>query len=101
MRVRFRPSAAPFITEREWHETQELEREDDGSVVLAMRVADTLELRRWVLSFGSEAEVLEPESLRVEIRNEAQAILDQLDRWDFVPGQLPLPMGEFTDELAV
>ena len=101
VRIRFRPSAAPFIAEREWHETQELASENDGSVVLTMRVADTLELRRWVMSFGSEAEVLEPDSLRQEIRNEAQAILDQLDRWNFAPGQLYLPIGDFLEELAV
>jgi len=101
VRVRFRPSAAPFIAERQWHESQELVSAGDGSVVLMMRVADTLELRRWVLSFGSEAEVLEPDSLRQEIRGEAQAILDQLDRWDFAPDQLYLPMGDFLRELAV
>lgn len=75
--------------------------ERDGSVVLTMRVADTLELRRWVLSFGSEAEVLEPESLRQEIRDEAQAILDQLERFDLAPGQMTLPIGDFLKELAV
>ena len=101
VRIRFRPSAAPFIAERKWHETQELASENDGSVVLTMRVADTLELRRWVMSFGSEAEVSEPESLRQEIRNEAQAILDQLDRWDFAPGQLYLPIGDSLEEPAV
>ena len=74
VRLRFRASAAPFVKEREWHGTQELETEDDGSVVLTMRVADTLELRRWVLSFGSEVDVVAPESLRDEIRNEAQSI---------------------------
>jgi predicted DNA-binding transcriptional regulator YafY len=101
VRIRFRPSAAPFVAEREWHETQELSTARDGSVVLAMRVADTLELKRWVLSFGSEAEVLEPDALREKIRNEAEAILAQFDRWDFAPGQLYLPMGEFLEQLSV
>ena len=101
VRIRFRPSAAPFIAERQWHETQELVSERDGSLVLTMRVADTLELRRWVLSFGSEAEVLEPESLRQEIRHEAQAILDQFERWELAPGQMTLPIGDFLKELAV
>ena len=66
-----------------------------------MRVADTLELRHWVLSFGSEAEVLEPESLRQEIRHEAEAILDQLERWELALGQMALPIGDFMKELAV
>ena len=92
VRLRFHPSAAPFVKEREWHGTQVLETEDDGSVVLTMRVADTLELRRWVLSFGAEVEVVAPESLRDEVRNEAQSILERRERWDFATGQLDLPM---------
>ena len=60
-----------------------------------MRVADTLELRRWVLSFGSEAEVLEPESMRQEIHHEAQAIFNQLERFDLAPGPMTLPIGDF------
>lgn len=94
VRVAFRRSAAPAITERQWHPSQSLESRPDGSVVLSMRVADTLELRRWVLSFGSEAEVLEPESLREQIRHEAQALFDQLERWDFAPDQPFLPIFE-------
>lgn len=100
-RIRFRPSAAPFVAERQWHETQEISTEQDGSIVLTMRVADTLELRRWILSFGSDADVLEPEHLRRQIRDEAQAILDQSERSHFVPGQLHLPIADFLERLVL
>jgi predicted DNA-binding transcriptional regulator YafY len=94
VRIAFRASAAPAILERQWHPSQTLESRPDGSVVLSLTVADTLELRRWVMSFGAEAEVLEPPSLREQIRNEAQTLLDQLERWDFAPDQPFLPIFE-------
>ncbi|MBK5102381.1 MAG: WYL domain-containing protein, partial [Desulfobacteraceae bacterium] len=36
--------------------------------------AGTEEIRFWAMSWGSKAEVLEPESLREEIRSEAERI---------------------------
>jgi predicted DNA-binding transcriptional regulator YafY len=40
-----------------------------------MEVGGTTELRNWVLSFGSGAEVLEPESLRAEVALELERAL--------------------------
>ena len=39
------------------------------------RLSGTEELKRWVLGFGAKAAVLEPESLRLEIAEELQALL--------------------------
>jgi predicted DNA-binding transcriptional regulator YafY len=99
VRIAFRGMAAPAIMEREWHPSQRIETRRNGTVVLSLRVADTLELRRWILSFGSEAEVLDPTSLRNEIRDEVQTLLDQLERWDLTPDQPFLPMLDFRGEL--
>jgi len=38
------------------------------------RVNHLLEVRRWVLSFGAECEVLEPADLRSEIEAEARKL---------------------------
>ena len=35
---------------------------------MALKVADTDELGGWILSFGSQARVLSPESLRAKIK---------------------------------
>ena len=40
-----------------------------------MDVAGTREVKSWILCWGSQARVLEPDSLREEIRSEAAEIL--------------------------
>jgi predicted DNA-binding transcriptional regulator YafY len=99
VRIAFHGASAHAVAEREWHPSQHIETRRNGTVVLSLKVADTLELRRWILSFGSEAEVLEPLSLRDEIRDEVQTLLDQLERWDLSPDQPFLPMLDLRREL--
>lgn len=75
--VKFSPSIAPLIEEHRWQPDQKIERHPDGSVTFRAVVKGTLEIRRWVLSWGDEAEVLEPESLREEIRSIAKNIAEK------------------------
>jgi len=44
-----------------------------GSLVLHLKVAETSEIQRWVMQFGSEAEVLKPASLRKAVKDDLQA----------------------------
>jgi predicted DNA-binding transcriptional regulator YafY len=75
VRIRFDKPWASWVAERTWHPSQKLERRPGGAIELAMEVGGAAEVRSWVLSFGSGAEVLEPEALREEVRAElAQAI---------------------------
>ena len=73
--VRFTEEQAPYIRERTWHPSQELEELDDGRVVLRLRAGGFYEIKSWVLSFGATAEVLEPEELREAVREEMRAAL--------------------------
>lgn len=68
--VRFDAYQARWVRERRWHPSQEIEEMEDGSLVLRLKVAGLGEIKRWVMSFGSHAEVLEPLSLREEIIEE-------------------------------
>jgi predicted DNA-binding transcriptional regulator YafY len=70
VRIRFAPPLAPHVREHVWHPSQEIRDLDDGGVELSMEVGEGLELRNWVLSFGADAEVMAPESLRREVREE-------------------------------
>ena len=80
VRIRFERSWAIHVEEHSWHPSQKLERRRDGSVDLLMEVGGTTELRNWVLSFGSGAEVLEPESLRAEVALELERALARYRR---------------------
>jgi len=51
------------------------ESQKDGSIVFEAEVAGTEEIKFWVMSWGSKAEVLDPQSLREEIRAEAEVLL--------------------------
>lgn len=60
----FSPQKAQFIRERRWHASQRFEEKPDGSLVLHMKTSGIVEVRNWLLQFGSGAEVLQPNSLR-------------------------------------
>jgi predicted DNA-binding transcriptional regulator YafY len=68
--IRFKPHQARWIRERKWHRSARIQEELDGSLVLRLRVTETSELRRWILQFGSQAEVLAPASLRRTVAQE-------------------------------
>lgn len=74
VRLRFVPSAAKYIREKVWHPSQKLHVDADGSAVLELSLRSLLEVRRWILSWGSECEVLEPLALRADIAREAATI---------------------------
>jgi predicted DNA-binding transcriptional regulator YafY len=74
VRVVFARGLAHYIRERVWHPSQKLRNLPDGRVEMTLRVADTLEVRRWILGFGVQAEVLAPEGLRAALRAEAETL---------------------------
>jgi predicted DNA-binding transcriptional regulator YafY len=65
--VRFVPSVAGRVAETIWHPSQAVERQDDGSLIWRATVSGTIEVRLWILSWGDEAEVLEPPALREDV----------------------------------
>lgn len=75
VKIRFAAYIAGYIRERVWHATQEIESLSNGDIILKVTVAGTDEIKFWVLSWGAGATVLKPESLRNEIKNEAEAML--------------------------
>lgn len=74
VRILFAVSVAHYIREWLWHRSQTFRDRPDGRLELTLEVADTIEIRRWVLGFGGDAEVLEPASLRDAIRHEVERL---------------------------
>jgi predicted DNA-binding transcriptional regulator YafY len=65
--LRFEPAVAARVRETTWHPSEQSELADDGSLRWQARVAGTIEIRAWILSWGQQVEVLEPALLRDEV----------------------------------
>lgn len=61
------PSWARYISEKTWHESQEKIDLPSGGIELCFKVAGLEEIKRWVLSWGPQAEVLEPIELKTAV----------------------------------
>jgi predicted DNA-binding transcriptional regulator YafY len=73
----FDRATTAWARERQWHPSQQVTVSKDGCMTLTLRVADTRELEGWILHFGSGVRVLQPESLRKRISEEARKIFSQ------------------------
>ena len=73
--LRLRPEAAPRFSEKKWHATQVLERQRDGSLIARLRLSSLMEVKRWIMWWGTDCEVLDPPELRDLILAEATEML--------------------------
>jgi predicted DNA-binding transcriptional regulator YafY len=79
IRVRFLPPVVQYVSEKQWHPSQTLTPQRDGSLLAEFRLTATEEIKRWLLSFGANAIVLEPQSLVTEIADELRKILNSYE----------------------
>lgn len=77
VRIRFLPKVAGNVEEVLWHKTQRTRRESDGSLIFEVDVDGLGEISWWILGYGDQAEVLEPEQLRETIARHARNILEK------------------------
>lgn len=71
VRLRFSAAVTWRVKESRWHPSQQVDDLPDGGCILTMNVASLMELGRWVRSWGHEVEVLVPDELRQQLREEA------------------------------
>ena len=72
----FNGPSAYWVAEENWHPTQRTEWLDDGRLRFCLNLPVTEEFSRWVLSYGSYCEVVNPDTLREWIQNQARALLE-------------------------
>ena len=77
VRIRFSSAESPYIKERTWHTSQKLTEQNDEGVIMEMAVGDLGEVRRWLIGWGAEAEVLEPPELASDVARHARRIVDR------------------------
>jgi predicted DNA-binding transcriptional regulator YafY len=70
----FDAPTAPYVRERRWHPSQELQEHSDGSLTLCMVVRGLNDLKRWVLGYGKGAIVREPPELVQLVRDEVEGM---------------------------
>jgi len=75
VKVRFDPPVSRLIRENTWHPSQEIEELEGDSLVLTVSVEGTWEIKKWILSWGAEAECLAPKGLRGEIGRELKVMV--------------------------
>lgn len=73
-RIQFTRDVARYVRESNWHRHQKLHPQKDGSLIAEFRLTDTQEIKRWIMSFGPNATVLEPQELVKEIQSDLTAM---------------------------
>lgn len=70
--IAFDREQAPYIRERQWHSTQQIEELPDGGLILRFENGALGEIKRWVLGYGAHARVLAPPELVQMVAAELQ-----------------------------
>lgn len=67
VKLRFNPTATPFIEERVWFKDQIITKEPDGYLLLSFNTTGKFSVYNFVLQQGSSVEVVEPLFVREEV----------------------------------
>lgn len=70
--LRFSRQVAPRVRETQWHHTEQVHEQSDGSLLWEARIAEWQEMLNWVRGWGADVEVVEPRELREELMREAK-----------------------------
>ena len=73
--VRFQPLVARNVAEVNWHKTQQLAFNADGSLDFRVKVSGLGEISWWILGYGDQAEVISPPELRDRVAGHARRLL--------------------------
>lgn len=76
VKIRFSKKVADYIKEACWHLSQKITNQKDGSVIFEVEVSEPKEVGWWVMQWGGEAEVLEPQSLRHTIASTIKRMVE-------------------------
>jgi len=75
VKLRFMPKVADNVTEVQWHSTQTVARNSDGSATVEFRVDGLSEITWWILSYGDQVQVLAPKALRARVLEVARNMI--------------------------
>lgn len=76
IRISFDSFAAPLVQERQWHPSQKIKQLRNGGIELCLTLGNLQEIERWILSWGSHAQALEPAELKERIAKTVSALAE-------------------------
>jgi len=75
IKLRFLPKVPENVTEVQWHTTQKVARNSDGSATVEFRVNGPGEITWWILGYGDQVQVLAPKALRNKVLQAAKNMI--------------------------
>jgi predicted DNA-binding transcriptional regulator YafY len=72
IRIWFDAFAARLVRERTWHHSQEIHQLPNDEIELKLTLTSTVEISRWILSWGTHAKALAPAELVKDITQTLQ-----------------------------
>jgi predicted DNA-binding transcriptional regulator YafY len=74
VKLRFNKQISKSMMQTRWHPSQITQMQSDGSMIMILKVRNSIYFRAWIMTWGDKVEVLEPEDLRNTINNNARSI---------------------------
>jgi proteasome accessory factor B len=75
VKLRFLPEATKDVTEIQWHKSQKVTHDSNGSAIVEFRVDGLGEITWWILGYGDQVQVLAPKALREKIAGIAENVI--------------------------
>jgi predicted DNA-binding transcriptional regulator YafY len=85
VKVKFTGRAARFVPEYHWSDKQEIENISENEIIFKVKTSSREEIKKWILGYGAEAEVLQPEDLREEMQHEIEKNAGKLLKFKYIP----------------
>lgn len=80
LKIVFEGQAAKYIREYESSRADEIIDLDDDRLLFEKKTTYTPDILQWVLRFGADAEVIEPEALKFEVMWEAMRMAQKYNK---------------------
>lgn len=74
LKLRIKYPRSVLVSERIWVKNQVITWQEDNSIIFEATMKGMPEIKNWVLGMGSKVEVIEPEELKQEIKEEIEKI---------------------------
>ncbi len=85
VKLRFSERISQALKETKFHPSEVMEMQKDGSLLVTLKVNNTGDFHAWIMSWGKDVEVLEPQTLRDQMIDMVRSLADMYKLRDFSP----------------